>query len=229
MRRAAHLVPAGVLLMAGTLPAMAVAQTMAASRPGLMCTEPGALAALTLPDGSNRGASPHARQDDEAIKQQGGCIDIPQDARVAVHQRRINTSIVSFDAGDGRGERDWIVPNIDFAMPHSMAAEASSTVPPASDPVDAFFTALAATCPGHDWQSATMESYGAPLEEAAKSLTPEQHAALSRDVAAQCQPSDGLECGNTVSIRLIAKAGRLVDLSRAFCAVAPSTAKSVRY
>ena len=218
-----------VLVCAVALPGVAAAQTMVATHPGLMCTEPGALATLTMPDGSNRGASPHARPDDDAIKQQGGCIDIPADARVAVHQRRINTSIVSFDAGDGRGDRTWIVPNIDFTAPHAATAEASPAGLPVVDPVDAFFAALTATCPGRGWQSASMQSYGAPLEEAAKSLTPGQHAALTRDVTAECKPGDGLECGNTVSIRHIVQAGQIDALTHAFCTAAPSTADTVRY
>ena len=224
MRLAAYLVIVGT-----ALPGMAAAQTMVATRPGLMCTEPGALATLTLPDGSNRGASPHARPDDEAIKHQGGCIDIPANARVSVHQRRINTSIVSFDASDGRGDRVWIVPNIDFASRRATVADTPATSQPSTEPVDAFFASLAAKCPGHGWQSASMESYGAPLEEAAKSLTPRQHSALLLDVAAECQASDGLECGNTVSIRNIVEAGQLNALTRAFCTAAPVTPNSVRY
>jgi hypothetical protein len=205
------------------LPGVAAAQTMVATRPGLMCVSPAALATLTLPDGSNRGASSRARPEDEATKQAGQCIDIPSGARVQAQQRRINTSLVRFDPGDGA--RTFIVPNIDFAVERP----APSAAPATDDPIDAFFSALDQHCPGLGWEHADMRSYGPPLEEAAKALTPSQHGALSSAVGSECQDDAGLECGNTVAIRHLVQAGRLDALTHAFCTAAPATAESVRY
>ena len=92
----------------------AEADTIVATRPGVMCTSPDALARLTLPDGSSRSASPGARPEDLATKRQGGCIDIPLGAQLPVREARRQTSIVVFDPNDGRGARTFIVPNIDF-------------------------------------------------------------------------------------------------------------------
>ena len=205
------------------LPGVAAAQSMVATRPGLMCVSPGALAALTLPDGSNRGASSRAHPDDEATKQAGHCIDIPPGARVTAQQRRINTSIVTFDPGDGA--RSFIVPNIDFAVERPPGSEARS----APDPITAFFAALNQHCPTLGWDHADMRAYGPPLEEAATSLTPPQHDALNGSVASECQTDAGLECGNTLAIRHIVQAGRLDALTHAFCTAAPRTAASERY
>ena len=87
-----------------------------------MCTSADALAALTLPDGSNRAASPHARASDAALEQQGGCLAIPDGALVTLQTARRNTSIVTYDAGDGRGPRTFVVPNVDFASGPTSAA-----------------------------------------------------------------------------------------------------------
>ena len=215
------------------LPAIASAQTMVATRPGLMCIQPGALATLTLPDGSNRGASPSARPDDEATKRAGGCIDIPPRAVVSVHQRRINTSIVSYDAGDGRGDRTWIVPNIDFSVGHDTAvvipARPEAPSPAPADSISSFFSALNQHCPNRGWEHADMKAYGPPLEEAAKSLSTSQHQSLTQDVSENCPATDTLECGNTVAIRHVVQAGHLSALTQAFCSAAPETADSVKY
>ena len=90
------------------------ADTLVASRPGLMCTSADALAILTLPDGSDRATSPRARPGDLATEREGGCIPIPRGARVSVQTARRNTSIVTYDAGDGRGARSFVAPNVDF-------------------------------------------------------------------------------------------------------------------
>ena len=109
MRRV--LIGFGVLaVLPGT---QALSDTLIASRPGLMCTSASALATLTLPDGSGRAASPHARAGDAALEQQGGCLAIPNGARATLQTARRNTSIVTFDAGDGRGPRTFVVPNVD--------------------------------------------------------------------------------------------------------------------
>ena len=86
-----------------TVPRTATADTIVATRPGVMCTSPDALARLTVPDGSSRSASPAARPGDLATKQQGGCIDIPLGALLSVQEARRQTSVVVFDPNDGSG------------------------------------------------------------------------------------------------------------------------------
>ena len=97
--------------------APALADTLVASRPGLMCTSPDALAKLTLRDGSSRAASPGAHPGDKTLKEEGGCIDFAAGANVLLQAARKNTSIVSYDALDGKGRRAFVVPNIDFNAP----------------------------------------------------------------------------------------------------------------
>jgi hypothetical protein len=117
------MIGAGLLLLAMVLePATPVAYaassqaaTLVAVRPGLMCSSPDALARLTMHDGSSRTASARARPEDFDVKRQGGCIDIALGAHVILQEARRQTSIVLFDAEDGRGPRSYIVPNIDFA------------------------------------------------------------------------------------------------------------------
>ena len=102
--------------------AQALADDLVASRTGLMCTSAEALAKLTLSDGSSRAASPHARPGDTTLEQQGGCIAIPPGAHVTLQIARRNTSIVTYDAEDGRGPRSFVVPNIDFGSGAASAA-----------------------------------------------------------------------------------------------------------
>ena len=97
-----------------SVPRTATADTIVATRPGVMCASADALARLPLPDGSSRSASPAARPGDLATKLQGGCIDIPLGAQLPVQEARRQTSVVVFDPNDGRGARTFIVPNIDF-------------------------------------------------------------------------------------------------------------------
>ena len=95
-------------------PAPALADGLIATSPGLMCTSAAALAELTRPDGSGRTAYPDARPQDRDARQAGGCIDILPGTEVTVLHARKNTSVVSYDAHDGRGARSFTVPNIDF-------------------------------------------------------------------------------------------------------------------
>ena len=113
--------PVLLLAAAAGFPRVAWADTLVASRPGLMCSSAEALSRLTLPGGGSRTAAPGATSNDFAIKEQGGCIDIPIGAQVAVQAMRRQTSIILFDAHDGKGTRSFVVPNIDFS-----AAAASS-------------------------------------------------------------------------------------------------------
>ncbi len=104
------------------LPLPALAGTLVATHPGLMCVSPDALATLTLPDGSSRAASPKARPGDAALARAGGCIDIPRGARVETTSMRKRTSLVLFDPQDGRGRRIFVAPNIDFGTVAAQAA-----------------------------------------------------------------------------------------------------------
>lgn len=117
-----------LLAAAAVPPKAALAGALVAVRPGLMCSSPDALSRLTLPGGAGRTAAPDATPEDFEAKQQGGCIDIPPGARVAVQAARRQTSIVLFDAGDGRGARAFVVPNVDF----SPAAPLPAAPPPAA-------------------------------------------------------------------------------------------------
>ena len=94
--------------------APALADTLVATNPGLMCTSAAALAKLTRPDGTSRTAYPEARPEDWSIKQAGGCIDIVPGSEVTVLRAMKNTSVVSYDAHDGRRALSFTVPNIDF-------------------------------------------------------------------------------------------------------------------
>ena len=85
------------------------AESLVVVHPGVMCASASALAQLTLPDGSSR-----AGPGDVAVKQQGGCLDLVPGARVEVQSARRNTSIVRYDAGDGRGAQTYVAPNVDL-------------------------------------------------------------------------------------------------------------------
>ena len=106
------------------------ADDLTAIRPGVMCISADALAKLTLPDGSSRSAAPRPRPEDLRTKAEGGCIDIPQRARVTVLQGHRLTSSVAFDPGDGGGRRTFTAPNVDFvpaeAAPVQGAANAGT-------------------------------------------------------------------------------------------------------
>ena len=90
---------------------------LVATNPGLMCSSADALAKLTMPGGRSRIGTFSEKPGDAALKASGGCIDIPQGATVFASLVRQQTSIISFDAGDGRGERQFYVPNVDFSAP----------------------------------------------------------------------------------------------------------------
>lgn len=109
------------------LPPAARADILVATRPGLLCASPDALAALTLPDGSSRAASPAARPADAATRRQGGCIDLAPGMRVDRRTAHRNTSLVFFDANDGRGPQPFTAPNIDFAPAETSPNPATSS------------------------------------------------------------------------------------------------------
>ena len=106
-----------------SLAGSALAQTaLVAVKPGLMCVSADALSRLTLPGGGSRIGTSAERPADRAVKASGGCIDIPQGMTVFALSVRRQTSILAFDAGDGRGERRFYVPNVDFSPPGPLDA-----------------------------------------------------------------------------------------------------------
>ncbi len=115
--------------------ASARADTLVAVRPGAMCAAADALARLTLPDGGDRADLP-GHPEALAIKRAGGCIDVRPGMLVALQTARRNTSLVLYDAGDGRGERSFVVPNIDFASASGpVPAPLPGPPPPSAAPV----------------------------------------------------------------------------------------------
>jgi len=105
--------------------ATASADDLVATRQGLMCVSPDALAKLTLPDGSSKTARPNPSPSDLALKRDGGCIDIKIGARISVTSARRNTSIATYVV-NGRSQT-YIVPNIDFQQVQ-VAASGTPTV-----------------------------------------------------------------------------------------------------
>ena len=116
-------------------PAAARADLLRATRPGVMCTSPDALAKLTLPDGSSRSAG-NASPAFQAIADAGGCRDFGVGRTVILLTARRNTDIVRGDTMTGDGVLgDFIVPGIDFAPytpPHGPFNDTSRARCPAS-------------------------------------------------------------------------------------------------
>ena len=121
---------AGALLILMAAAQVAKAETLIATRPGLMCTSAEALAKLTLPDGSSRTTTARPRPEDLRVRAAGGCIDIPPGAQVTVIEAFRNTSSVSFDPGDGGGARVFTVPKIDFTTAPNQAQAAAAAPQP---------------------------------------------------------------------------------------------------
>ena len=148
------------------------AETLVAVRPGAMCAVADALARLTLPDGSDRAALP-GHPEARAIAQAGGCIDIQPGTVVALQTARHNTSVVLFDAGDGRGARSFIVPNVDFAVarpgsdapatpPVAVASGAADPALPTSSLQQPPGPSSAGSSPAGPWSAGPAPSFPAP-------------------------------------------------------------------
>lgn len=106
-----------------TLALPASAETMTATRHSLMCTSPDALAHLILPGGQSRIGTPSEASGDRRAALSGGCVDVPLGTRVEVQSARANTSVVTYDAADGRGPRTLVAPNVNFT--HASSATSS--------------------------------------------------------------------------------------------------------
>lgn len=220
MRR---LCPAGhsPLLLTTTLSVMlaaaasaATADTAVAVRPGLMCTQADALARLTLPDGSNRAESAHARQGDADAQRQGGCIDIPRSATVSILSKRHNTSVVSFDPHDGLGSRTFYVPNIDFRFTSGTAQ------PPA--PATDVWGLVHARCPAQDgWRVATPGDLEYMFDTFAPRLSAAEASSLKDQIAQNCPDVFGLRCSNSLFVLGFEEHGRASELAEAICRADP--------
>ncbi len=120
------------LMVVFALPAKA--DLLRATRPGVMCTSPDALAKLSLPDGSSRTAAPNVPPAVEAIARAGNCVDFPAGNVVMLLTHHNNTSVVRSDTLSGDGVLDtYTIPNIDYA--------------PYSPPADEWDNAIRAQCP----------------------------------------------------------------------------------
>lgn len=140
-----------VLAMAAALcvSAGARAELLQAIRPGVMCMSADALAKLSLPDGSSRGAVPNPSAAIGDLYRQGNCNDYPAGHIVILVKARRNTSIVRSDTltGDGVMGTEFVA-NIDFK--------------PYTTPHDSIDDTIRALCPARlDYYAAMdMPAYG---------------------------------------------------------------------
>jgi hypothetical protein len=207
-----------------TLARPAAADTVTAIHPGVMCISSEALAKLTLPDGSSRTATAAPRPADLVIKQAGGCIDIRIGAHVTVITVRKNTSIVTFDPGDGQGSRTFIAPSIDFATSAQTDHAAPKSHAPAWPDADyppligakELLGALQAKCPQQGWNEHVLShTETGPWDAVNARLTRTQHEAISREVDKQCIM--GLSCPADITLGMEVQMGHLHDLVDAIC------------
>ena len=209
------------------------AETLVAIRPGVMCTGADALAMLTRPDGSSRAANAGARPRDMAARQAGGCIDIPSGARVDVQQARRNTSIVTYDAHDGRGPGTFFVPNIDFAAGATAAipvtaAPAAGRVPGWPDrdykPLVSAFRLLDTVrhrCPQQNWNEHSLShTEVGPWDCVENELTPAQQQAIEKETEAQCRM--GLSCPADIELGMEVQMEHEAELVRLICSAKPA-------
>ncbi len=212
-------------LVALTSAAPAYANTMIANHPGVMCESAEALSKLTSPDGSSRAAMPAARPVYLAAKQAGGCIDIPPGAEVEVITARKNTSIVTYDAHDGRGNRTFIVPNIDFVENAAgVAATAQSShvqawpdrdYPPLAN-ANRLFAAVQSRCPQQGWDEHSLSHAEiGPWDAIGGKLTAAQRKAIDREIAKQCDA--GLACPADITFGMEVQMGHFNALVDTIC------------
>ncbi len=204
--------------------APALAGTMLAVRPGVMCASAEALSKLTLPDGSSRTAKSGARPAEIAEKQAGGCIDIPPGAKVEVVTARKNTSIVRFDAHDGRGDRVFIVPNVDFANAAATVGPDRSRHVPAWPDADfpplveahRLFAAVHKHCPTMGWNDYLFShTEVGPWDGITEKLTAAQRQAIDQEIGRQCDV--GVSCPADITFGMEVQMGYLDALVAAIC------------
>ncbi len=228
--------------------APAAADTLVATRPGLMCSGAWALAVLTLPDGSSRAASKQARREDSVVKQRGGCVDFAPGLRATLVMARFNTSVVRVAAQDGQPVGTFTVPNIDFKLDQAPAetalappgAPAAQNIPPADAPAATvsglgdenplpglatardFFAGLASTCPQQGWTEYRLtHTQGGPVDAIYERMTGAQQRAAQNEADLKCQDVPGLSCPTDTVFGFMVRAGYLDDMVRAACAQKP--------
>ncbi len=218
-----HVLALGLLWLPAA--AAARADVLVAVRPGVMCTSAEALARLTLPDGSSRTAVAAPEPRHVALKAAGGCVDIPRGARVAVNRSYRNTSIGTHDPGDGRGLREFVVPNIDFRpLPNSgdrFRSSGRAMAPPSEpDTADFLFSALEQACPEKNWRGAGTGALRGPLE-AARAEAPLARVGPPGDGSGRRCLDGGAGCSVEATIAAMLRADQLGRLLRAYCAADP--------
>ncbi|MGI4793087.1 MAG: hypothetical protein ACRYG8_03175 [Janthinobacterium lividum] len=194
-----------------------------ATRSGVMCSSPDALAKLTMPDGSSRSSSANARPEDLSAKQTGGCIEFEPGTQVTVVTSRKNTSFVTYDLGDGRGLQQFIVPNIDFSSAGGSPPAPSSHVPHWPDDdypplvgMNKLLTAVTKQCPQQGWTGHKLaETEIGPWYDTVKP-TPAQNAAIER-AEAGCEGIAGIACSTYTRFGVEVQVGYLPQLLKTIC------------
>ncbi len=165
----------GILFLACLSPIGAEAALLKATRPGVMCVSPEALARLSLPDGSSRTARPDAPSSLVAVARAGGCAEFPGGNVVILQTARKNTSIVRSDTLTGDGVLDtFYVANIDYA--------------PYTPPPDPFMDAIRAQCPA---RLETLAVLGVPSYDFIESLSRPVREQIHKTVDDACGGAPG--------------------------------------
>ena len=195
-----RIIAAFMLTCCSTAAIPAFSATLVATHRGVMCVSPDALAKLSLMDGSSRASSANPRPEDLTAKQSGGCVDFGPGTQVTVVTSRKNTSVVTYDAGDGRGPREFTVPNIDFASNEGPPQTPGRHVPQWPDAdypplvgMNKLLAAVTKQCPQQGWTGHKLaETESGPWYDTIK-LTPAQSAAIEK-AEAGCEGLAGMAC-----------------------------------
>lgn len=156
----------------------AYADMLQATRPGVMCTSPDALAKLTLPDGSSRTTAAHVSPATQAIAQAGGCTDFGAGHVVILLTARKNTDIVRGDTMSGDGVLgNFVVPSIDFG--------------PYTPPHGPFNDTIRAQCPA---RLEEIEVLGPASYDFVNSLPKQTQAQIDHEVDAECGDGGSVRC-----------------------------------
>ena len=124
------LLTAGLMLVSVTL--VAEADDAVVIRPGVMCSSPQALAALTLPNGDSRTHRGVSIERYLGIARKGGCSDLQVGQKLDVAKSFRNTAVV-IPAGNlqGDGATVFLAPLIDLDL--ATPTQAADTAPAISD------------------------------------------------------------------------------------------------
>ncbi len=124
------LLTAGLMLVLVTL--AAEADDAVVIRPGVMCSSPQALAALTLPNGDSRTHRGVSIERYLGIARKGGCSDLQIGQKLEVAKSFTNTAVVTL-AGNvqGDGAAVFLAPLIDLDL--TASAQAAEAAPATTD------------------------------------------------------------------------------------------------